>query len=60
MFSDTIIEPLQKFLAYKGCKISAHKKNCFSANFALLAKFFGIGDIIRIGSEMLCLPYAVF
>ena len=44
--------------AYKGCKIAAQKKVCFSANFALIAEFFGIGATIRIGREMLCLPYA--
>ena len=32
----------------------------FSANFALLAGFFGIGATIRIGQEMLCLQYAGF
>ena len=29
MFSDTIIEPLQKTLVYKGCKIIAQKKLFF-------------------------------
>ena len=60
MFSDAIIEPLQKTLAYKGCKITVEKKLVFSANFALVAGFFGIGAIIRIGQKMLCLPYAGF
>ena len=41
-------------------KIAAQKKVCFSANFALLAGFFGIGATIRIGREILCLPYAGF
>ena len=46
-----------KTLAYKGYKIAAQKK----ANFALLAGFFfGIGATIRIGLEILCLPYAGF
>ena len=51
MFSNAIIESLQKTFAYKGCKITAFS---FSpANFALLAT-------IRISREMLCLPYAGF
>ena len=29
-------------------------------NFALLSEFFGIVATIRIGREMLCLPYAGF
>ena len=41
-----------KTLAYKGCKIAAQKKYGFSANFALLAWFFGIGATIRIGREI--------
>ena len=40
MFSNTIIESLQKLFAYKGCKITVQKKVFFSANFALLAGFF--------------------
>ena len=40
MFSDAIIEPLQKTFAYKGFKITAHFFFFFSANFALLAGFF--------------------
>ena len=34
-----------KFFAHKGCKIVAQD-------------FFGIGATIRIGREILCLPYA--
>ena len=49
-----------KTFAHKGCKIATQKKKCFSANFALLAGFFGIGATIRIGREILCLPYAGF
>ena len=49
-----------KTFAYKGCQIAAKKKGSFSANFALLAGFFGIGATIRIGREMLRLPYAGF
>ena len=49
-----------KIFAHKGCKIAAQKKVCFSANFALLAGLFGIGATIRIGQEMLCLPYMGF
>ena len=61
MFSDAIIESLQKTFAYKGCKITAQKNLLFSANFALIADFFfGIGATIRIGQELLCLPYAGF
>jgi hypothetical protein len=40
MFSDAIIEPLQKTVVYKGCKITAQKSYFFSANFALLARLF--------------------
>ena len=43
--------------AQKGVKSRA-KKDSFSANFALLARFFGINATIR--TEMLCLPYAGF
>ena len=50
MFSDAIIEPVK----------SLRKKVFFSANFALLAGFFGIGATIRINQEMLCVPYAGF
>ena len=46
--------------AHEGCKIAAQKKISFSANFALLAGFFGIGATIRTGREMFCLPYAGF
>ena len=35
------------------------RKICF-VFFALLAGFFGIGATIRIGREILCLPYAFF
>ena len=55
MFSDL------KTFAHKGGKIAAQKKFVlFSANFALLAGFFGISATFRIGREMLCLPYAGF
>ena len=47
-----------KTFSQKGCKIAAQKKISFSANFALLAGFFGA--TIRIGREMLCLPYTGF
>ena len=40
MFSDAIIEPLQKPFAYEGCKITAQKEVCVPENFALLAGFF--------------------
>ena len=40
MFSDAIIESLQKTFAYKGCKITAQKNLLFSANFALIGGFF--------------------
>ena len=49
-----------KTFAHKGCRIAAQKKVSFSANFALLAGFFGIGATIRIGREIQCLPYAGF
>ena len=49
MYSNRIIEPLQNFLANKGCKITAHKKVCFSENLALLTGFFGSGATISIG-----------
>ena len=48
MFSDAIIEPLQKTFAYKGCKISAQKKFFVFANFALPAGFFDVGATIRV------------
>ena len=48
MFSDAIIEPFQKTLAYKGFKITSQ------------LDFFGIGATIYIGQEMLCLPNARF
>ena len=60
MFSNAIIEPLQKTFAYKGCKITAQFFFFFSANFALLAGFFGIGATIHIGGEMLHIPYEGF
>ena len=44
----------------KGVKLPRKKKLVFAAIFALLAGFFGIGATIRIGREMLCLPYAGF
>ena len=50
-----------KMFAHKECKIAgAKKKFFFSANFALLAGFFGNGATIRIGREIVCLPYAGF
>ena len=53
-----------KTFAHKGCKIAAQKKVVFfflfSANFALLAEFFGVGATNRIDKEMLCLPFARF
>ena len=61
LFSDTIIEPLQKTFAFKGGKIIARKKVCYSANFASLAGFFWYQCYyIRIDWEMLCLLYAGF
>ena len=47
-----------KTFAHKGCKIAAQKKNlqilpCYQ-------DFCGIGATIRIGREILCLPYAGF
>ena len=32
----------------------------FLENFALLAVFFAIGAAIRVGLEIICLPYAGF
>ena len=48
--------------ADKGCKIAVQffSPSFFLANFALLAGFFVIGATIRIGREILCLPYAGF
>ena len=46
-----------KTFTHKWCKIAAH---FFWANFALQAGFFGIRATIRIGLEILCLPYAEF
>ena len=53
-----VVSDLKTF-AYKGCKIAAPKKVCFLANFGY-QDFFGINATIRIGREMLCLPYAGF
>ena len=58
MFSDAIIEPLQKTFAFKGSKITGQKKVYISTNFALQAEFFSIGVTICNSREMLCLPYA--
>ena len=61
MFSDAIIEPLQKTFAYKGCKISAHNYFFFLLILPKYQKFFFyIGATIRIGQDMLYLPYAGF
>ena len=46
MFYNVIIEPLQTTFAYKGCKITAEKTRCFSANFALLARFFLVSVLL--------------
>ena len=50
-----------KTFAHKGCKIAAPKKPGFCGEFCLTSRIFvGIGATIRIGREMLCLPYAGF
>ena len=49
-----------KTFAHKGCKIAAHQKFVFLANFALLPGFFWYGVTIRIDREMFCLTYAGF
>ena len=47
-----------KTFSHKECKIAAQKNKVFIfLNFSLLAGCFGIGATIRIGREMLCLPY---
>ena len=49
-----------KTSAYKGCKITA-QKNVIFGEFCLTSRIFvGIGATIRIGREMLCLPYVEF
>ena len=50
-----------KTLAHMYCKIAAHFFIVVNvANIAWLAGFFGIGATIRIGQDMLCVPYAGF
>ena len=49
-----------KTFSHKGLKTAAAKKLVFLANLALLAVFFCIGAIIRIGQEIFCLLYAGF
>ena len=46
--------------AHKGCQIAAQKKVDFWQILPYYQDFFGIGATIRIGWEMLCLPYAGF
>ena len=58
MFSDAIIEPPQKTFAHKGCKMIV--QIFFFILLQILPyqqDFFGIGATIRIGRDMLCLPY---
>ena len=50
---------IRKLLLIKSVK-SPNKKRKKSASFSLLAGFFVVGATIRIGQEILCLPYAVF
>ena len=47
-----------KLLLIKGVKSPRKLKVFFSANFTLLAEFFGSGATIHIGQEMLFLPNA--
>ena len=54
-----IVAPIQKNPARKA-KFTGKKRRKKMVNFALLAGFFCIGATIRIGREMLCLPYAGF
>ena len=49
-----------KAFAYSQLPIAAQKKLFLSASFALLAGFLGINATIRIGWEILGLPYAGF
>ena len=62
MFSDTIIEPLQKTYAYKGFKITAHKLLFFSpANFAFLVSVLLSASVERcIVSRMRDFFYKVY
>ena len=60
MFSDAIIEPLQKTIAYKGCKITAQYFSVFLQFLPYQLDLFGIGATFRINREMLCFPYAGF
>ena len=46
--------------AHKGCKIAAQKKFNFRWILPYYQDLFGIGATIRIGREMLGLPYAGF
>ena len=49
-----------KTFAHKGGKIAGQKKFVFRRILPYLQDFFGIRATIRIGREMLCLPYAGF
>ena len=62
MFSDSIIEPHQKTLAYKGCKITAQIFFFFFflRIFSYHQDFFGICASIRIGQEMLSPECGIF
>ena len=48
-----------KTFAYEGCEIAA-QKNVFFGKFCLTCMIFCIGATIRIGRDVLCLPYAGF
>ena len=55
-----MVSDLRTFV-YKVCKISLQKRGCFFGKYSLTSSIvFGIGATIRIGLEMLCLPYAGF
>ena len=59
MFSDAIIEPLQKTFAFKGCKITAQKKFFFLQILPYYQDFFGIGATISASVErcfVSCMP----
>ena len=58
MFSKAITEPLQKTFPYKGCKIYLGKKiSFFFCEICFSSRIFGISATIRIGRDVLCLPY---
>ena len=56
-----MVSDLNTFFSHKGCKIAAQFIFFIFDEFCLSSRIvLGIGATIRIGREMLCLPYAGF